>query len=842
MVSTKYLKFFFRTKSNCSFQKESCQNKKSQEISNPFQVTELNPTDIERKSSKFAKQSGDLFNEVGHKANAQKITEVVDNGFYSALCWVEITTITEFKNGSNNVVREYAISFESPSDIPKTHLDKADEAITKIVPYKIFDQDTKKSEVVNFITTRKSGNETVRQNRKVLCGSGPIYTKEYFEWLNSNRKKIEIRVSPKKQSLIASKCQNEQQTSDSGITSFSTSTVPVTQKLDDDPHKVTTQTKLLPSDETTSITARLGSENIKFTETSKSGDGLHNTFSNLNNPSSADTGIEFKMKTGWTDSTVSAENYSFDSENLITSTEKASFNSEKPQLDVISDDFSSSSTKNDYHYEGKGTTNTQPHTVSQEPPEGTTFMGKTSAPIVTNSNNSSDNSKDIQFTGLDQNPSTLSSEITISSMVTNVPILTTSSQKLENMNTPKPSEKSWLPASIENIAKTTEEAYVTTNLPQNFTDNPLNVTETPKEWNITFSTEPSKDFSNAAVTNQFSEKNDQQLNIPLNDTVEKISVRVNVLTDHILEGTKDGIFFRNITPLIGVEKKIELNLKFRHQALETYKKELSYNWDKFMQNLILGFFGKRTNESLNHPNGLNNTKTEECKNKVADPSPNYPFNISQNVIPGLTNLNNINYGNGYLAPNQQINNLHWWYQNQQKPAPFNKFKENFEAMHTFTYPPMNKLHYSKNSATLFENKIEPENATNNFVNHSLISSRIFDNLQNKPISTMLHKVLNFTRRLSGESQKNDDSSHHPGNATSRIDLSLPLVGDEEQNPAKYIFQKLKAFHQSAKSEDLTNETTQNSKKVKAEEKAKNNTKPGYFNHMFGIVSTSFSPN
>lgn len=116
---------------------------------------------------------------------------------------MEIITLKEYRNGSSDVAREYAILFESPGDIPKEYLERP--ANPEITPYEVIDLDTKKSDVVNFTTVDVRSDFVVRENRKMLCASGPVYTKEFTEYPKSNRKRIEIKVSPKKKVALEAK-------------------------------------------------------------------------------------------------------------------------------------------------------------------------------------------------------------------------------------------------------------------------------------------------------------------------------------------------------------------------------------------------------------------------------------------------------------------------------------------------------------------------------------------------------------------------------------------------------------------------------------------------------------
>ncbi|KAF2897642.1 hypothetical protein ILUMI_08532 [Ignelater luminosus] len=191
-----------------SVKKPPCSKWICQDSINPFDIARNDAVDGLTYKKNLRTKASDMFHDISGNPDIKVISEVHDTGHYTSLCWTEITTITETKNGSKSAIREYAITFETPSDIPDKYLSKKPDLQLdgETVQYKIYDRDTKKSEVVNFTTISKSEDSVVRQNRKVLCGSGPIYTKEFMEWPHSDRKRVEIRVSPKRQNLVATDC------------------------------------------------------------------------------------------------------------------------------------------------------------------------------------------------------------------------------------------------------------------------------------------------------------------------------------------------------------------------------------------------------------------------------------------------------------------------------------------------------------------------------------------------------------------------------------------------------------------------------------------------------------
>lgn len=150
--------------------------------------------------------SFDLFQEINSTEGVKRTSQTHDDGHFTALCWVEIINLKEYRNGTNDVTKEYAILLESPGDVPGEYLEEDPARQREVVPYEIVDYDTKKSRVVNLTTVSRGDGVTVRENRKMMCASGPIYTKEFTEWPRSNKKRIEVRVSPRKKSSLAAKC------------------------------------------------------------------------------------------------------------------------------------------------------------------------------------------------------------------------------------------------------------------------------------------------------------------------------------------------------------------------------------------------------------------------------------------------------------------------------------------------------------------------------------------------------------------------------------------------------------------------------------------------------------
>lgn len=129
-----------------------------------------------------------------NKQIESEMKDTYDIGLYSAVCWSRIVTTVEDQNGRliNNLT-EYAISFETPGDIPDNYL-----AEYSIEAHN--NKYVKKSVQVPITNVRRSGENTVTEKRYITCSSGPLYSRTLIKYKN-NKKKLEIRVSPKEQLL-----------------------------------------------------------------------------------------------------------------------------------------------------------------------------------------------------------------------------------------------------------------------------------------------------------------------------------------------------------------------------------------------------------------------------------------------------------------------------------------------------------------------------------------------------------------------------------------------------------------------------------------------------------------
>lgn len=149
---------------------------------------------LKRRSSVTNANNFDVFNSFQEKPNNTLIkthTSTYDIGSYSTICWTEIRTVTIYLNESEpTITHEYAISFDTPSDIPDQYAKQNSNSG--------FYKNTKKSYRVPFRVIKRTNTTKVMQTKNVTCGSGPLFTKDVSIWPTRNRKKFEIKVSPKK--------------------------------------------------------------------------------------------------------------------------------------------------------------------------------------------------------------------------------------------------------------------------------------------------------------------------------------------------------------------------------------------------------------------------------------------------------------------------------------------------------------------------------------------------------------------------------------------------------------------------------------------------------------------
>lgn len=140
----------------------------------------------------------DLFAEIKPQDGKKEITETYDNGYYSTLCWVEILLIHEIP--SNNTIyatKEYSIILDSPADIPNDKLDNSNSLTSEFSSYEIYNRNTKKSRKMVFKKIKEENGVIIKEHKEFVCGSGPVLHKTLTVWPNSQKKRIEIKVSPK---------------------------------------------------------------------------------------------------------------------------------------------------------------------------------------------------------------------------------------------------------------------------------------------------------------------------------------------------------------------------------------------------------------------------------------------------------------------------------------------------------------------------------------------------------------------------------------------------------------------------------------------------------------------
>lgn len=116
----------------------------------------------------------------------------------SSLCWMETIVITEDKICCNkNISKEYAIILDSPSNIPVSTINppqySSDNNFWGAERSSLI-EDFDRNNMKNSTRIRETENTIITEHRKLICGAGPVLTKQYFEWPNSRRERIEIKI------------------------------------------------------------------------------------------------------------------------------------------------------------------------------------------------------------------------------------------------------------------------------------------------------------------------------------------------------------------------------------------------------------------------------------------------------------------------------------------------------------------------------------------------------------------------------------------------------------------------------------------------------------------------
>ncbi|XP_046748570.1 flocculation protein FLO11-like [Diprion similis] len=177
---------------------------------------------------------GDEFQVAGETGT--KRTTSVHVGVNITLCWIETTTIKEDHHTQpvqRQVVREYTISFENSATTPEQYLelegevDSTNSSFPKSALFKVVDENTRHSYVVNFTRVSHTNDLTVWQHKRVQCGVGPVVTTNIIVWAEEHvlKKRVEIKVSPNVHRLTAIPVETESYTADSkdwGVTSTTT--------------------------------------------------------------------------------------------------------------------------------------------------------------------------------------------------------------------------------------------------------------------------------------------------------------------------------------------------------------------------------------------------------------------------------------------------------------------------------------------------------------------------------------------------------------------------------------------------------------------------------------------
>lgn len=112
----------------------------------------------------------------------------------SSLCWMEKVIIVEDKICCNkSISKEYAVMLNSLSFINSTKNLNSN--------HFLFGQDNSNlsrkhdpNNMKNFTTVRETFEKIITEKKKVICGFGPVATKQYFKFPNSRREIVEIKV------------------------------------------------------------------------------------------------------------------------------------------------------------------------------------------------------------------------------------------------------------------------------------------------------------------------------------------------------------------------------------------------------------------------------------------------------------------------------------------------------------------------------------------------------------------------------------------------------------------------------------------------------------------------
>lgn len=106
----------------------------------------------------------------------------------SLLCWMERITITEDKICCNKTIsKEYTVILASASSKNSTpNLNKP-----------LFDQEGKYDMInpKNFTIVRETTNVIITENRNLICGFGPVVTKQYSKWPKSRSESLVIKLA-----------------------------------------------------------------------------------------------------------------------------------------------------------------------------------------------------------------------------------------------------------------------------------------------------------------------------------------------------------------------------------------------------------------------------------------------------------------------------------------------------------------------------------------------------------------------------------------------------------------------------------------------------------------------
>lgn len=118
------------------------------------------------------------------------------NNRKSVLCWVETVIITENKICCNKTIsKDYSVILDSTSKRSSEDDNKySDDYDFWGTDEYSETEDLFQNDVRNFTRTTQTDAAIITEYKKLICGSGAVVTKQYYDWPNSKRQRVEIKV------------------------------------------------------------------------------------------------------------------------------------------------------------------------------------------------------------------------------------------------------------------------------------------------------------------------------------------------------------------------------------------------------------------------------------------------------------------------------------------------------------------------------------------------------------------------------------------------------------------------------------------------------------------------